>query len=275
LQGYKIENISTMVAPPLETTMTTTTLEKPALTAQQATIAQLAESLARASDLATRMDVIRSSITGRIVVSTSLGIEDQAIVHAVATGAHAIDVFTLDTGRLFPETIETLAATEARYGVRIRVLSPDASATEALVARGGALGFRTSIDARKGCCAVRKVAPLGRGLAGATGWITGLRQGQSQGRTTTPFAEWDDTFGLIKINPLADWSLDQLEDYVRSHDIPINALHARGFPSIGCQPCTRAIEPGEDIRAGRWWWENLDGKECGLHNRPKAQGLAS
>jgi phosphoadenosine phosphosulfate reductase len=248
---------------------------KRSLSDAQATTARVAKSLAENSDLATRVGIIRNHITGRIAFSTSLGIEDQAIVHAVFTSAHNIDVFTLDTGRLFPETIDTLAATEARYGLKIRALSPDATATEALVARDGALGFRTSIDARKACCGVRKVAPLGRGLAGADAWITGLRQGQSQGRTATPFAEWDATYGLIKINPLADWSLQRLEAYVVANDIPVNALHARGFPSIGCQPCTRAIKPGEDIRAGRWWWENLDGKECGLHNRPNIQGLAS
>jgi phosphoadenosine phosphosulfate reductase len=159
-------------------------------------------------------------------------------------------------------------------GIPIRVLAPDAAAAEALVARDGVYGFRSSIEARKACCDVRKVRPLRRGLAGAAGWIPGLRRGQSAGRAEVPFAAWDGAYGLIKLNPLADWRLEQVEAYIARHGVPVNALHARGFPSIGCQPCTRAIRPGEDIRAGRWWWENEDGKECGLHNRPRARATA-
>jgi phosphoadenosine phosphosulfate reductase len=147
-------------------------------------------------------------------------------------------------------------------------LIPQADAVEALVTRDGVLGFRHSIEARQACCAVRKVEPLQRALAGAAGWVTGLRRGQGVTRTAVPFATFDRAFGLIKVNPLADWSLDDVAAYVAAHDVPVNALHAQGFPSIGCQPCTRAIRPGEDIRAGRWWWENEDGKECGLHKRP-------
>jgi phosphoadenosine phosphosulfate reductase len=235
-----------------------------------------------ATDLAARLELMANltdrvaevirAIPGRVTFSTSLGIEDQAVLHAIATirtrVTHRIDVFTLDTGRLFPETIDTLAASEARFGIKIRVVFPEREATETLVARDGVLGFRTSIAARQACCEVRKVGPLARALVGADAWITGLRQGQSQGRAAVPFASVDPTFGLIKINPLADWSLERLEDYVTAHKIPVNPLHSRGFPSIGCQPCTRAISPDEDIRAGRWWWERDDGKECGLHNRP-------
>jgi phosphoadenosine phosphosulfate reductase len=231
------------------------------------TAAELAGRLAAIDDLAARIIEIRRALPGRVAFSTSLGIEDQAVLHAIATTKTDIDVFTLDTGRLFPETIDTLAASETRFSLKIRVLAPDATATEALVARDGALGFRASIEARKACCDVRKVGPLSRALAGASGWITGLRQGQSQGRADVPFASADAAFGLIKINPIADWTLARLEAYVAAHDIPVNPLHARGFPSIGCQPCTRAIAPGEDIRAGRWWWEQEDGKECGLHKR--------
>jgi phosphoadenosine phosphosulfate reductase len=139
---------------------------------------------------------------------------------------------------------------------------------EALVARDGPFGFRLALEARKACCDIRKVRPLTHALAGAAGWITGLRRGQSEGRGEVPFATWDAVHGLVKINPLADWTLDRLEAYVAANDIPVNPLHARGFPSIGCQPCTRAIRPGEPIRAGRWWWEQQDGKECGLHNGP-------
>lgn len=236
--------------------------------------AALGESLAGAKSLEARLELIKGAVEGRIAFSTSLGIEDQAILHAIAASQVAIDLFTLDTGRLFPETIDTLAASEQRYGLRIRALSPKAEDVEALVGRDGVLGFRDGIEARKACCAVRKLAPLERGLAGAAGWLTGLRRGQSAGRSDVPFVEWDGTRGLYKLNPIADWTLDQLEAYVALNEIPINPLHAQGFPSIGCQPCTRAIAPGEDIRAGRWWWEQNDaalwGKECGLH-APGAQ----
>ncbi|MGO9172192.1 MAG: phosphoadenylyl-sulfate reductase [Rhodomicrobium sp.] len=226
------------------------------------------------SDLVERIRVLARAIEGRIAFSTSLGIEDQAVLHAIAASGAAIDVFTLDTGRLFPETIETLAASELRYGIRTRVLGPPAAEVEELVSRDGVLGFRSSIEARKLCCQVRKVLPLKRGLAGASGWITGLRREQSAGRADVPFAAWDAEFGLLKLNPIADWPLEQLEAYVADHGIPINPLHAKGFPSIGCQPCTRAIRPGEDIRAGRWWWESEDAKECGLHNRPRTEKAA-
>ncbi len=226
--------------------------------------------LSGTEDLARRIELLTSAIKGRIAFSTSLGIEDQAILHAIAESGAAIDVFTLDTGRLFAETVDTIAASEQRYGIKIRVLAPDAAGIEALVARDGVLGFRNSIEARKACCHVRKVVPLKRGLTGAAGWITGLRRGQSGGRADVPFAAWDEAFGLIKINPIADWPLETLEGYVARHAIPQNPLHANGFPSIGCQPCTRAISPGEDIRAGRWWWESDWGKECGLHSKAAA-----
>ncbi|MFN3869091.1 MAG: phosphoadenylyl-sulfate reductase, partial [Hyphomicrobiaceae bacterium] len=176
-----------------------------------------------------------------------------------------VDVFMLDTGRHFEETYDVLCASEARYGLKIRVVAPDTADLEALLSRDGVNGFRTSIEARKACCDARKVRPLKRALAGAEGWLTGLRRGQSNGRSDIPFALRDTEAGTIKISPLADWPLDRLEDYVTSNDIPVNALHARGYPSIGCKPCTRAVRPGEDNRAGRWWWENEDGKECGLH----------
>lgn len=228
----------------------------------------LAENLATLDDLVDRIRVIATVLPGRIAFSTSLGLEDQAILHAVAESGATVDVFTLDTGRLFPETIETLDASERRYGLRIRVLAPNTADLEELVTRDGVLGFRTSIEARKACCDVRKVKPLRRGLDGASGWITGLRRGQSGSRADVLFASLDEDFRLVKVNPLADWSLKTVESYVTDNEIPVNVLHARGFPSIGCQPCTRAIQPDEDIRAGRWWWENEDGKECGLHNRP-------
>lgn len=225
--------------------------------------------LGQLASLEERIAAIRKAIAGRVTFSSSLGLEDQAILHAIAASAPDFDVFTLDTGRHFPETLETVEASEQRYGLKIRLLAPDASEVEQLVARDGVLGFRQSIEARKACCEVRKVRPLNKALKGAAGWITGLRRSQSGGRADTPFAAWDAVHNLVKLNPIADWSLETLEAYIARHDVPVNVLHARGFPSIGCQPCTRAVRPGEDIRAGRWWWENEDGKECGLHNRPK------
>ncbi|MGQ0674351.1 MAG: phosphoadenylyl-sulfate reductase [Hyphomicrobium sp.] len=247
----------------------TATTANSADTSATARARALDERLAALSSLEERIAEIRKSIPGRVTFSTSLGLEDQAVLDAIAAKAPDIDVFTLDTGRHFPETLETIEASELRYGLKIRLVAPDARELEELVARDGVFGFRQSIDARNACCDIRKVRPLNRALAGAAGWITGLRRAQSDGRQDTPFAAWDAEHALIKLNPIADWSLEQLEATIADRNVPVNALHAKGFPSIGCQPCTRAIKPGEDIRAGRWWWENEDGKECGLHNRPK------
>jgi phosphoadenosine phosphosulfate reductase len=233
--------------------------------------AALNASLPQIESLEERLIAIADAIPGRIAFSTSLGLEDQAVLHAIAATERSFDVFTLDTGRHFPETLETLEASELRYGLKIRVTFPDAQDVELLVARDGIMGFRQSVDARKACCDVRKVRPLNKALAGAAGWLTGLRRDQSAERAEVPFAVWDAEHALVKLNPIADWSLETLEAYIEQNHVPVNALHARGFPSIGCQPCTRAIRPGEDIRAGRWWWENEDGKECGLHNRPKSK----
>ena len=238
---------------------------------QGRSVAGLDQRLAGLATLEARLLEIVRTIQGRIAFSTSLGLEDQAILHAIAGSGAAIDVFTLDTGRHFPETLETLAASEQRYGIRIHVVAPDAKEVEELVARDGVFGFRLAVENRKACCEVRKVRPLKRALAGAAGWVTGLRRDQSAERAAVPFAAWDADNQLVKVNPIADWTLDRLEAYVAENKVPLNPLHAKGFPSIGCQPCTRAVLPGEDIRAGRWWWENEDGKECGLHNRPRKQ----
>ena len=248
---------------------TSETLSGPALAAA------LDAALAAEPDLGARLRLIAELIPGRVAFSTSLGIEDQAVFAAIAATDLDIDIFTLDTGRHFPETLQTLAETEARYGRRIRVVFPDAKEVEALVARDGIMGFRDAVENRIACCDIRKVRPLNRALVGAAGWITGLRRDQSAGRSHVPFAAWDAGHALVKLNPIADWSLETLEQFVEDNNVPVNPLHAQGFPSIGCQPCTRAILPGEDIRAGRWWWENEDGKECGLHNRPKAKDAAA
>lgn len=239
--------------------------------------ARLGRRLSAFDSLEERIAEIAGCGLGAVVFSTSLGLEDQAILHAIVQAASDIDVFTLDTGRHFPETLETLDRSEQRYGVRIRVVAPDATDVEQLAARDGVFGFRHSVEARKTCCDVRKVRPLRRALAGAGVWVTGLRRGQSAGRGEVPFTAWDDQHHLLKVNPLADWPLERLEAYVAANNVPVNPLHARGFPSIGCQPCTRAILPGEDVRAGRWWWEQEDGKECGLHGnrgRQRAETVA-
>ena len=234
----------------------------------------LSSRIAATTSLEDRIAVIARAVGGRIAFSTSLGLEDQAILHAIATVGAAVDVFTLDTGRHFPETLETLNESELRYRLKIRVVAPDAGELEALVVRDGIMGFRLSVANRKACCEVRKVQPLKRALAGASAWITGLRREQSQGRASVPFAAWDEDYRVTKINPIADWPLARLDSYLRANDVPINPLHAKGFPSIGCQPCTRAMRPGEDVRAGRWWWENEDGKECGLHTARRKEAVA-
>lgn len=220
-----------------------------------------------ALDLFGRLAAVRNAIAGRIVFTTSFGLEDQAVAHAIFVQHLAIDIVTLDTGRLFPETHQVWAETERRYGWRIHAIVPEHAPVEAFVARHGIDGFRTSVEARHACCGVRKVAPLGRALDGAAAWITGLRAEQSAERAEMRFAALDPVHRLIKVNPLLDWTRSRLADFVHAHHIPYNALHDRGFPSIGCAPCTRAVEPGEPERAGRWWWEQEEKKECGLHSR--------
>jgi phosphoadenosine phosphosulfate reductase len=234
------------------------------MTEWQFLIARLRDGFGALS-LEARLARLRAVIDGRIVFTTSLGLEDQAITHAIFTQQLDIEVVTLDTGRLFPETYALWAATEARYGRRIASFHPDAPALADLIARDGVNGFYDSVERRKACCHARKVEPLGRALAGAALWITGLRAEQGTSRSALPFIERDAERGLIKANPLLDWSRERVAAYIAAHAIPYNALHDKGFPSIGCQPCTRALEPGEPERAGRWWWENEEKKECGLH----------
>ncbi|WP_406854788.1 phosphoadenylyl-sulfate reductase [Alsobacter sp. KACC 23698] len=216
-------------------------------------------------DLVGRLAALSRLVSGRLTFTTSFGLEDQAILHAIAESNARVTVATLDTGRLFQETYEVWAASQARYGVAIAAFAPRTEDVEALVAAQGPQGFRASVEARKACCGVRKVEPLRRALAGASGWITGLRAEQSAHRAATPLAEVDAAFGLLKINPLADWTRREVADYVAARGAPYNALHDRGYPSIGCAPCTRAVAPGEPERAGRWWWEDEARKECGLH----------
>jgi phosphoadenosine phosphosulfate reductase len=216
-------------------------------------------------DLFQRLAAARSRISGRIVFTTSFGLEDQAIAHAILAQGLAIEVVTLDTGRLFPETHEVWAETERRYGNRILAFAPGHSSVEALIARQGINGLRSSVAARLDCCAVRKVAPLARALDGGAAWITGIRADQSADRAQFSPVSFDQQHRLIKVNPLFDWTRERTSEFVRTHHVPYNVLHDRGFLSIGCAPCTRAVAPGETERAGRWWWEQSEKKECGLH----------
>jgi phosphoadenosine phosphosulfate reductase len=218
-----------------------------------------------ADGVAARLRFALETVRGRVVFTTSFGIEDQLIAHHIFSDRLPIDVVTLDTGRLFPETHAVWQETEELYGVRIRAVHPDANALATLVADQGINGFYYSKDARIACCAVRKVEPLGRALVGASGWITGLRADQSRRRSETRLAEWDAERELTKIAPLFDYDRPRVVAECVTLGVPVNELHAKCFLSIGCAPCTRAIRPGEPERAGRWWWENDEAKECGLH----------
>lgn len=201
----------------------------------------------------------------QVVFSTSLGQEDQVITQLIADNRLGVDIFTLDTGRLFYETYDLLDRTISRYGIDVKTYYPNTVAVENFVRTKGINAFYASVENRKDCCYVRKVEPLKRALKGNKIWITGLRSEQSDNRTRMNKLEWDEGNQLIKFNPLLDWTLDEVLTYIHLHKIPYNPLHDRGFVSIGCAPCTRAITSEEDPRAGRWWWES-SGKECGLHS---------
>lgn len=209
--------------------------------------------------------------TPDIAFACSLGLEDVVLVDLLSRLAIKPRIFILDTGRLPTETLETLDQIQNRYQLAVEVYRPDPNAVEAYVQSRGLNGFYESLEARRACCALRKVEPLGRALSGARAWITGLRREQAPTRSLLqPFEEDLDHGGILKVNPLAFWTLDQVWSHIQAHSIPYNPLHDRGYPSLGCEPCTRAIKPGEDIRAGRWWWERSDHKECGLHLRPSS-----
>jgi phosphoadenosine phosphosulfate reductase len=219
----------------------------------------------RGLDLAGRLRRLRDGLSGRITFTTSFGLEDQVIAHVLFDSGIEIDIVTLDTGRLFPETYKLWSDTEARYGRRIRALNPNAAALEALIADQGIDGFYYGVEMRKACCGIRKVDPLARALAGAAGWVTGLRADQSAHRQDLDYVSWDEGRRLVKANPVFDWSRGQALAFAEANRIPVNPLHGQGFLSIGCAPCTRAVRPGEPERAGRWWWEDENQKECGLH----------
>lgn len=203
---------------------------------------------------------------GHIGLASSLSIEDQALTAMICAIDPAARIFTLDTGRLFPETYSLIERTNMTYGVKIQLFFPDFRKVEKMVSENGVNLFYESVEKRRMCCHVRKLEPLKRAFEGLKVWICGLRREQSVTRSDNHVVEWDEANGMLKINPLIDWTEAQTWDYIKKHGVPYNALHDKGFPSIGCQPCTRAVKPGEDIRAGRWWWESPDHRECGLHN---------
>ena len=214
---------------------------------------------------------------GRIALSSSLSIEDQALTDIIVRQLPSLSrggaeggvcrIFTLDTGRLFPETYQLIDKTNLTYGIQIEVFFPDYSEVQRMVREEGINLFYNSIESRHRCCQIRKLEPLARAFQGLDAWICGLRREQSVTRQDMQVVEWDEMHGLIKVNPLISWTEQQVWDYIHEHHVPYNKLHDKGYPSIGCEPCTRAVQPGEDVRAGRWWWESPDHRECGLHQR--------
>ncbi|MEO8038257.1 MAG: phosphoadenylyl-sulfate reductase [Betaproteobacteria bacterium] len=233
-----------------------------------------ADSVARVTDAATLAGTLVATLRAitrdhaRVALASSLGAEDMVLTDVILSARLPVEIFTLDTGRLHRETLDVIDRVKARYGHDIAVIRPDAVAVDAYVRTHGRDGFYESVELRKACCRIRKVEPLARALAGMDAWITGLRRSQSSTRTQLGLREHDAIHGIAKFNPLADWSEADVWAHLREHDVPYNPLHDRGYPSIGCEPCTRAVRPGEDVRAGRWWWETADSKECGLHVAP-------
>ena len=223
------------------------------------------------ASLAAKLDVLKADLAAAaaefpsITLANSLGAEDMVLTDLIARDRLAIEVFSLDTGRLPLETYALMAQVQAHYGLKLKLFYPRHESVEDFTREHGINGFYDSVALRKACCHARKVEPLGRALAGKAAWITGLRAEQSSTRQALPKREFDAGNGLVKLNPLAEWSEKEVWAYIRLNAVPYNALHDQFYPSIGCAPCTRAISPGEDVRAGRWWWENPETKECGLH----------
>jgi phosphoadenosine phosphosulfate reductase len=222
-------------------------------------------------ELLSAMDVLKKAIElvgiDMLALASSLAVEDQVLTHMLLSIQPAARIFTLDTGRLPQETYDTMTITMKHYTFHYEILFPEHEKIEAMIAANGPNLFYENRDQRALCCYIRKVAPLERKLKTLNGWICGLRRTQSVTRSDIKKIEWDEAHGLVKINPLADWTQEQVWDYIRAHHIPYNALHDKGYASIGCAPCTRPIAAGDDIRAGRWWWETPEHKECGLHHR--------
>ncbi|HVX52018.1 MAG TPA: phosphoadenylyl-sulfate reductase [Chitinophagaceae bacterium] len=215
--------------------------------------------------IADALKKLAAEFPGKVAFSTSFSWEDQAITHIILTNNIPIEIFTLDTGRLFDETYYVWSRTNEKYNTRIKAYYPQAEELQEYIGENGPNAFYESVQLRKTCCYIRKVEPLKRALAGNELWITGLRSEHSPERKNLPQVEWDEANQIIKYHPILDWTTEELTTFIYSNHIPYNTLHNKGFVSIGCAPCTRAIKAGEDFRAGRWWWENKDSKECGLH----------
>ena len=212
-----------------------------------------------------QLEKLQSLFPGKILFTTSLGIEDQVITHKIFKNNLDIKVATLDTGRLFPQTYDVLSNTIIRYHKTIDVYFPEYEAVEKMVTEKGPLSFYKSVENRKECCRIRKVVPLSRALSGIDCWISGIRADQSDDRNQMDWLEYDEVKKLYKFYPLFNWTFDEVKAFVKENNVPYNSLHDKGYFSIGCEPCTRAVKPGDDFRAGRWWWENDGAKECGLH----------
>ncbi len=220
------------------------------------------------------LEKIYEAFPDRLVFSTSFSYEDQVILDYISKSV-PVSIFTLDTGRLFPETYSTWSRTLERYNLTIDAYYPQAQKLQEFVRAYGPNSFYESVENRKACCHIRKVEPLKRALAGKAVWITGLRAEHSPNRSDMQMLEWDEANQIIKYNPLLHWTTDEVKVYINEHNVPYNSLHDKGFVSIGCAPCTRAIKPGEDFRAGRWWWEDASKKECGLHVHAAAESSTS
>jgi phosphoadenosine phosphosulfate reductase len=237
-------------------------------TMDRSVLQQSVGQLAAKAEGMSAQDVVRlacQTFGRQVALSSSFGAEDMVLVDMLMRVDRNARIVTLDTGRLPQETYNVMDAAREKYGARIEVFFPQAEAVQAMVAEHGLNLFYHSVDQRKLCCGVRKMEPLKRALAGLDAWMTGLRREQSVTRTAVHTIDWDESQQLVKVNPLADWTHDAVWTYIREHNVPYNALHDRGYPSIGCGPCTRAVQPGEHERAGRWWWEHPETKECGLH----------
>ena len=210
---------------------------------------------------------ITAGFNGKVAFSTSLGAEDQVITHLLANGKMPVKIFTLDTGRLFQETYDLIEITRNKYGIELEIYFPDPAGVEEMVNGKGINLFYESVENRRLCCHIRKKEPLKRALAGMEVWITGMRREQSVTRIASSLFEWDSELEIMKVNPLIQWTEEKVWQFIREEKVPVSELHAKGYPSIGCLPCTRPVNPGEDIRSGRWWWELPQFKECGLHNK--------
>jgi phosphoadenosine phosphosulfate reductase len=206
--------------------------------------------------------------------ANSLGAEAMVLTDLIWTQVPEIEIFSVDTGRLFPETYDLIERIQRKYGRALHFYYPETAKIESWVGENGINGFRDGLEQRRACCGIRKVEPFRRALVGKSAWVTGIRRDQSASRALAAAVEWDGEYGLHKVSPLLDWTDKDIWDYIRKQRLPYNTLHDKGFPSIGCAPCTRAVEPGEDERAGRWWWERADSRECGLHPRRQVAALA-